>query len=48
MDSCEVEYMNRFQRLTALNSMEEQHNAVYYSVTFGALTHRGHSIVGGG
>jgi len=48
MHICEVEYKNRLQRLTAYNSLVEQHNTVDCCVAFGALTHRGHSIVGGG
>ena len=48
MHICEVEYKNGLQRRTMQNSISEQHNAVYCYVAFGALTHGGHSIVGGG
>jgi len=48
MHICEVEYKNELQRPTALNTIQEQHNAVYCCVAFGALTHRGRLIVGGG
>jgi len=48
MHICEVEYKDKLQQLTAQNSIWEQHNAVHCWVAFGALTHRGRSIVGGG
>jgi len=47
MHICDVECMDRLQRLTVQTSIQEQHTAVYGFVAFGALAHRGRLILEG-